>query len=413
MANGQRNRLTGLNPLAYCGVDPSSPPQLLIEDRAPTVNDIARYNIGTLWVTQNPQRIWMLVAIVANDAQWVPLYPAGASGAETFHTDVGDALSVANVINILGGENINTMGAGQDVTINLDDDVILPGNLSVAGTVEFLGLAAATVPEVLQIDNAGDVSSVSYPVATTITTVDNTLTNTFVAPNYDLKITNGTAVAQVLSYGTGGAPNWKLLESSDGSLNITALEGSPNGTIDFVLASPASTKSFMAWQAQDASPYLSDGTTPYMNLIGSIAHPLVVKFDTTGGFYPGDGAGSPATFTAPAAGNYQFTVSVHNGQLSGHSQIVDSGIWFITTTYIMGRDAAPQYTNFGGPGHNVETVILKLAQNDVVKFGSTWTAITSNPTALNGGGYTLYGSSNIFQYPGVPAYQTYITGIQL
>jgi len=44
----------------------------------------------------------------------------GASGAETIVTDAGSAVAVNNTIDILGGSNINTTGAGATVTVNLD-----------------------------------------------------------------------------------------------------------------------------------------------------------------------------------------------------------------------------------------------------------------------------------------------------
>lgn len=45
--------------------------------------------------------------------------------ADTFTTDVGDAVPSGGVINLFGGTGINTAGAGNTVTINMDSPVIV------------------------------------------------------------------------------------------------------------------------------------------------------------------------------------------------------------------------------------------------------------------------------------------------
>lgn len=48
----------------------------------------------------------------------------GGTNAEQFVTDSGTAVPILNVIDILGGLNINTSGSGNTVTINLNTGVI-------------------------------------------------------------------------------------------------------------------------------------------------------------------------------------------------------------------------------------------------------------------------------------------------
>lgn len=50
--------------------------------------------------------------------------PVPPADETTFVTDAGNALSVADSINMFGGANINTAGAGDTVTIALDSDVV-------------------------------------------------------------------------------------------------------------------------------------------------------------------------------------------------------------------------------------------------------------------------------------------------
>ncbi len=115
-------RLDGRNPLAYMGVKPSQPPQLLVRNAAPTANDVYNLVIGTLWVVQekiNPvaqdPEIYMLVNQEQNQATWVQIYPGSGTGAvESLTGNSGGAVlptaaDPAN-INILGTGTITVVG---------------------------------------------------------------------------------------------------------------------------------------------------------------------------------------------------------------------------------------------------------------------------------------------------------------
>ena len=53
--------------------------------------------------------------------------------ANTYVTNSGDAIPAGNVLNVLGGHNISTVGSGHIITINLYDTVTLPVTTSDAG----------------------------------------------------------------------------------------------------------------------------------------------------------------------------------------------------------------------------------------------------------------------------------------
>lgn len=54
---------------------------------------------------------------------------SGAIPSE-FDADIGVAIPVGGVLNILGGSNINTTAAGNSVTVNLNDSIVLPNTIS-------------------------------------------------------------------------------------------------------------------------------------------------------------------------------------------------------------------------------------------------------------------------------------------
>lgn len=194
----QAKRLTGINPLAYMGVEPITPPQLQVMTTAPTSTDAQNFNLGTLWlVTPAPYQLWLLVklsGVPINNATWIQLFPSASialtlqgnvgtaeptgagvinvlgaapvvttgdnlntltisvagSVATVYDEDVGSATPVAGVLNIVGGTNINTSGAGNTVTINTsaavaDSYVTDAGTaVPVAGVLNVLGAGGVT-----------------------------------------------------------------------------------------------------------------------------------------------------------------------------------------------------------------------------------------------------------------------------
>lgn len=124
-------RLTGLHPLAYMGVEPSAPPLVVLNDRSPTPNDYYNFNIGTIWLVQDPIEIWMLLLLDAGVATWVQL-DGGGGAAPDFPTDSGTAVVAGGELNIFGGDLINTSAVGNTVTVALDEG--LDGQVIIGAT---------------------------------------------------------------------------------------------------------------------------------------------------------------------------------------------------------------------------------------------------------------------------------------
>jgi hypothetical protein len=73
--------LNGLNPLAYMGVNPTTPPQLLQENRAPTRNDYG-YAVGTMWLVEGTDQVWIYSGIIAKVITWTKLVASGGVGGD-------------------------------------------------------------------------------------------------------------------------------------------------------------------------------------------------------------------------------------------------------------------------------------------------------------------------------------------
>lgn len=179
-------RLNGLHPLSYLGDNAVQPPDFVTRMYAPTANDSKNFALGDIWLDMSgypntlptANDIYMLVALVGNQATWVPLgggdietltgnsggavSPDGANNinivgdgtsitivgnpgtntltvsavntmATSFPTDFGTATPAAGVLNVYGGtaaRNINTSGSGNTINIDLDNAITL-GDLAV------------------------------------------------------------------------------------------------------------------------------------------------------------------------------------------------------------------------------------------------------------------------------------------
>lgn len=203
-------RLDGRNPLAYMGVNPNQPPQLVVNKVRPTTIN-TNFNLGTLWLIPeqdsplNSMELWTLISLNGNVATWVELYPgSGGGGTADFVTDAGTASEVGGSINILGGSNINTAGAGSTVTVNLDDTV------SVSGAI----IAGTTLTSISDTNVGADL------IVTDDVTVSSFGAGVVQSDGAGLlSSTNGTN-GQLL-IGGGAAPVWNNLTSTGGTVTIT------------------------------------------------------------------------------------------------------------------------------------------------------------------------------------------------
>ena len=194
-SNNINRRLNGLSPLAYLGVEPSSPPQLVQEIRRPTVNDYQNYTVGTIWLVKDTEEIWMLVAKSNNIANWT----LTTSGDLTFLADDGNSAHPAlGVVHILGGPNIDTTAVPNGshfLQVGLQNDVNIPGNLNVATLIPG-GVVSADGAGLLSVSNGADgqvlVGGAAAPAWVTPISGNATIDFSFSGPNVlDIRVAAG------------------------------------------------------------------------------------------------------------------------------------------------------------------------------------------------------------------------------
>jgi hypothetical protein len=377
----QQNYLSN-QPLAYMGVEPSSPLDTTVQRRAPTVRDTG-FAIGTFWLQPTGIGVWMLVNISQGSAVWVPLYPNSGAGASSFPTNSGTATSLNGVLNMLGSNVVTTSGAGNTVSISLvngtNGQILIGGGSNPAwenitsndGSVSItngpnsinLEVSAAGVNTVGTNSGTATASgnSITLSGANILTTSasGNTVTVAF------RESTNG----KVPIAATSGATAYANITSLDSSLTIT---NGPN-SIDIIVTGGGgggSKPNFFYYQASN-SPSL----TPGIYFLGTY-EALTKVIDTGNNVYPGDGSGTAASFTAPVDGVYLIGGGVNsltNIQLE---------FFLVTTSSAFGIYQGTTTSSAGIAG----AVLVNLSASDTVK----WEAITGLSGIINGGTQPYY-----------------------
>ena len=348
-------RLTGINPLAYLGVEPLNPPQMDVYQRDPTPTDWQGYNLGSFWLNEITEDLWLLVNLNGNVAKWilfatgfgtvtalraddgglaVPLLGVvnvfGDGGAivtraltnppntlnvtfngtvaTSYVEDVGIAVPAGGVLNIVGGTAINTVGAGNTVTINTDGSVAtqyvedVGFAVPVAGILNIIGGTGITTVgagNTVTINSDGGFAT-SYPTNAGIAIPAAGVLNIFGDTGVLTTTGVGNTVTvnltpstdgQVIIGATAGNPAWANITSTGGTIGIT---NGPN-TINLDLP-PRS--AFLAFTSVAVANVTGDGTV-YTIIFDSVA------FDNLGDYNPATGI-----FTVPTTGFYAFTSNV-------------------------------------------------------------------------------------------------------
>jgi len=353
------NRLNGINPLSYMGTNPYTPPDLLIQQRDPTDND-NEYQIGTIWTTQIPEKVWMLINLTGGQATWILLYPTSGSGAEEFVTDTGNIATALNgVINDLGDGNlIQTDAPGNNNTITTTLLNGSDGQLIVGG---------GTQPKWADLHGVN--------VVTTLT-----------GPNLlYVGLTNGTDGQVVI--GGGLAPTWANLTAGNGITITNAANGitiSTTGGNDGVITTAFTTPGTYSWTPNSNTQYV----TVYLWGAGGGGgsgsfNPSVSSFAGPGnGGGGGGGGGSIYKLSAPilAFGTGSQTVIVGAGGAGGAA--VSGG--FSNDGTDGGDSQFGFFVANGGSGGGGGNGLNSLASGGA--GGSAGTDFTISSSASNAGG---------------------------
>lgn len=237
-------RKTGLNPLAYLGVEPITPPQQVQYPRSPTIGD-KEFDLGTIWINLLSLQIYMLVQNTnASGAIW-SLLSTGNSPVDRLIGNSGYAdPNGSGDINVFGatlnitttGDNVNTL------TVTLNNIITIDGalfpNTDIGANVGFIKFGSQPFITNLGVNNtfiganAGnsllDVAFSSDNVAVGSYAL-NSLTNTI--NNVAIGSLAGTNIEQGennITIGYNSAVNYTNAESSNIIIGSAGVTGESN-----------------------------------------------------------------------------------------------------------------------------------------------------------------------------------------
>jgi len=475
--------VSGINPLVYTGVGKVMP--LMIQRRDPTVYDSQNILLGTTWLNQVNQHVWILVSLAEGIAIWVLMTNSPTDLA--FQTDSGLANPIAGVIDIAGGSNILTMGATNVVTVSLTNSISLPdtnidassGMYSLGGNHfmhdygtrnTFLGTNAGNLT--LTTGSSFDNTGIGYQALTALTTAKEVTAvgqnagssvttgsyNTFIGAQAGMTATNGTQNTCVgAEAGKNiGAGTFNLLLGYQSGENYTSNEsgniilsnvgtlgdelqiriGTPGegGQTDCYIAGiydstvdPTSSQHVVidstgklgtSGGSGSSVPafmyYKSTTSTVRTNVLYYLGTDDILQkvYDTGNNFYPGDGAGTRAQFTAPKKGVYQIVyktlttwVSYGPGGSGFTIQVYEVPISIVCTSSSFASQTNLNYDVtliVGLVGNDIGTTVvanIEMDQGDTAQFNINYTDISESFSLPN---FDCIGQSN--------PYVTYVAG---
>ena len=346
-------RLTGINPLAYLGVEPLNPPQMDVYQRDPTPTDWQGYNLGSFWLNEVTEDLWLLVNLNNNVAKWI-LFATGFGTVTSLRADDGGlAVPLIGVVNVFGdgGAIVTRALTNPPHTLNItlngtvatsyveDVGVAVPaaGVLNVVG--DGISIATTGAGNTITISALGDLATTYHtqagnaaPAAGILNVFGDTgvLTTTGAGNTVTVNLTPSTN-GQVIIGATAGNPAWANITSTGGTIGIT---NGPN-TINLDLP-PRS--AFSAFTNTTNNNVTGDGTV-YTIIFDSVV------FDNLGDYNPATG-----TFTVPVTGLYAFTsnsalwnfgaahnfghiiININGGAAQGSSNLCNPAAIFETTS---------------------------------------------------------------------------------
>ena len=374
-------KLNGINSMAYMGVVPLSPPELVIHPRPPTANDFRSFELGTIWIdcTNKPpdnDDIYMLVSVANRVATWVA-FGGSPLGSQTITGDSGgpvspDGADNTNLFSGIVGLSFDGNPGAHTITLNsssgsplfqsLSDDastLVYPdatGDIGILGTsghiISTAGVSALT------LDLSGTIASqyttdagIATPAAGNLNVLGGTAIATSGAGS-TVTIATTAAVATTYQTDSGNAIPAAHVLKIIGGTNIATSAG-PADTVNISTTGGATVCSFSVFM---------NGTLP--NATGDDVA-VDVPYDTAIFDTGSDFNLLTHLFTAPVNGVYVFTGTTTIGNaLMGRMNI-----------YIICVGPAAQYLqsntwytpNAAGQHQETDTWIISMTAGQTAK----------------------------------------------
>lgn len=175
--------------------------------------------------------------------------------ADSFVSDAGTATPLLGVLNVIGGTNIGTTGAANNLTINLDGTT----NHAVQVGTGALGLTSLTVGTNGQVLLG---STAANPVFGTLTSSDSSIAFTTGAGTLSLQVAGGTTVGKTITGDSGGAlaptaGNWNIV----GGLNTVT-----SGAVSTLTVAASPAQYLTNYSVANVATYVATATDYYITV---------------------------------------------------------------------------------------------------------------------------------------------------
>lgn len=389
----KRSRRTGINPRAYVGVEPSSPPALVSYKRAPTEKDNRGFFVGDLWIDEVQDDIWILVAQDLGVATWIQ-FGSSSTFATSFVADAGTAVPVSGELNILGGVGLNTAAVLNSVSIGMDvgtDGQVLIGG----GAAPVLANITSTGGTLAVTNGPGSINIEAVPTGSLETLSGDT--GTIFATGGVVTLAGGTNINTVGGGGAGDELTVNLDDSISlaGTLTLNILGAgvvqtdatgyvfSDNGANGELLIGGGATPAWANITSAGATVVITNGANS-INLEVSAGGTLRQLDGDTGSAYE-DGTG-----TAKIAGGTNITTAAGGGAGDEVDISLDNSIALAGTLTLSGLSAGVMQTSAAGvvtssKGTDGQVLIgggAAPAWANITSTGST-VAITNGSNSIN------------------------------
>src|SRR4029077_5687000 len=326
MSFDTNQRLNGLHPLNYMGANAVQPTNFVTRPAPPNSGDSKNFQLGTIWLDTSgypntlpkAENVWMLVALVGNQATWIDF--AGSGDLKTLTGNSGGAVSgnAAHNINILGdATTINVVGSPGTNTLTVSTTGSIASSFPTdfgtatpsAGVLNIIANNAAT--------NAG--ASIKFTGSGNTVTYNNTdaSNNIFIGKlsgNLTTTATSSTAIGRgSLTSLTSGVANTAIGDQAGLGLQ----DGVANVFIGITAGSVATSSSFNTVVGSLSAPALTSG-------LGSVFIGYSAGNNTTGGNHVCIGANS-SSGTSNESSNIVIGAFADSGVGNSNKLLIGSG----------------------------------------------------------------------------------------
>lgn len=341
----------------------------------------------------------------------------------SFVTDAGTAIPALNILNVLGGTNIGTTGAGNTITINLDGTTIHTVQLGTGG-LGLTSLANGTTGQILTAVTGAD-PQWAAPAASSISITGDSggalTSNAFTFTGGTTGLTfSGAGTTETLT-GTlaiaNGGTNATSFATTDGTVYFdgTRLVTTATGTANFVLTSNGAgvAPTYQTVSASGAVTSVSAGTNisitgtataPIVNVAGTTIHTVQLGTGATGLTSLANGTTGQVlkavTGLDPAWAQVVLTTDVTgvlpiaNGGTNASSMSVTDGTVYFDGTRLVTTATGTSGQFLKSQGAGVAPIYATLPASSISITGDSGGALTGAAFTFTGGttGLTFAGA---------------------